>query len=50
MNEDEANKTSQPPGMGVRFTNIDKEMEEKLSAFIRSSAVKPDFEVNVEES
>ncbi|MFO8057041.1 MAG: TIGR02266 family protein [bacterium] len=48
VDKEEAGKTGQPPGMGIRFTQMDRETMDKLSAFINSSGIAPNKEVQIE--
>jgi len=48
VGEEEAGKTGQPPGMGVRFTDLNNETKDALATFINSSGITPNKQVEIE--
>lgn len=48
VDENEAKKTGQPAGMGIRFADVSKETMDKLAGFIYSSGVSPNKHVEIE--
>ena len=50
VSEDEAKKTGQPPGMGVKFLARDKYTQDQLQGFISSTYSRGDENLELEES